>query len=230
MKDTERRRLEMFIRVREFGTAHAAEFPINGFASEQFAIVNSAINALETHAGAQSSGRGGARQGAAGKAAARDELLRDLEAISRTARGMALTTPGLEDKFRVPHNKSNQDVLAAARAAANDAPPFKAEFIRRGMPADFLEDLAADIAVMEGAISQKAQGTESHVAATAAIDAEIERGMTAVRQLDPVIRNAFASDPATLAAWFSASHVARTPRSGSPSAPQGTTTPATPTT
>jgi hypothetical protein len=119
----------------------------------------------------------------------------------------------------------NQDVLSAARAVAVDAPPFKAEFIRRGMPADFLEDLAADIAVMEQAISQKAQGTESHIAATAAIDAEIERGMTAVRQLDPVIRNTFASDPATLAAWFSASHVARTPRTKPTPAPQGTTPP-----
>lgn len=230
MKDTERRRLEMFIRVREFGTAHAAQFPATSFAGEQFAALNSAISALETHASAQSSGQGGARQGAAGKAAARDELMRDLEAISRTARSMALTTPGLDDKFRIPHNKSNQDVLAAARAAAVDALPLKAEFIRRGMPADFLEDLAADITAMEQAISQKARGTESHVAATAAIDTEIERGMNAVRQLDPVVRNTFVSDPATLAAWLSASHVQRTPRDVSTPASQGTATPTAPTT
>ena len=230
MKDTERHRLEMFLRAREFGNEHGAQFPLNSFAAEQFAILGGVISALETHASAQSSGRSGARQGVAGKAAARDELLRDLEAISRTARTMTRTTPGLEDKFRVPHNKSNQDVLATARAVAADALPFKAEFIRRGMPADFLEDLAADIAAMEEAITQKAQGTESHVAATAAIDAEIERGMTAVRQLDPVIRNIFASDPATLAAWFSASHVARTPRSSPPAASPGTANPTTPTT
>ena len=224
MKDTERRRLEMFMRVREFGTAHAAQFPPTSFAGEQLAALDSAINALETHASAQSSGRSGARAGAAGKAAARDELLRDLEAISRTARSMALTTPGLDDRFRLPQNRSDQDVLAAARAAATDAPPLKAEFVRRGMPADFLEDLAADIEAMEQAISQKAQGTESHIAATAAIDAEVERGMTAVRQLDPVVRNTFASDPSTLAAWLSASHVARTPR---PSPPSPGPTPAT---
>lgn len=228
MKDTERRRLEMFIRVREFFVAHASQFPAESFAAEQFAALESAINALETHASAQSSGQSGARQGAAGKAAARDELMRDLEAISRTARSMALTTPGLDDKFRTPHNKSNQDMLAAARAAAADALPLKAEFIRRGMPADFLEDLAADIAAMEQAISQKARGTESHIAATAAIDTEVEHGMTAVRQLDAVVRNTFASDPAALAAWSSASHVERTPRTGPAPASPGTT-PATPT-
>jgi hypothetical protein len=49
MKDTERRRLEMFIRVREFGTTHAAAFPPSSFAGEQLAILGNAVNALETH-------------------------------------------------------------------------------------------------------------------------------------------------------------------------------------
>ena len=217
MKDTERRRLEMFIRVREFGTAHTAQFPPASFAGEQLIILESAINALETHASAQVSGRSTAREGAASKAAARDELMRDLEAISRTARAMAQTTPGLSDKFRIPHNQSNQTVLAVARAAAADALPLKAEFIRRGMPTDFLEDLQADIDEMEEAITRKEQGAGSHVAATAAIDTEIERGMNAVRELDPVMRNTFSADPATLAAWTSASHVERPPRRTSPS-------------
>lgn len=219
MKDTERRRLEMFIRVREFGTSHAAQFPPSSFANEQFAILNDAIDTLETHTSAQSSGRGTARQGASSKAAARDELMRDLEAISRTARAMGQTTPGLDDKFRIPHNQGNQVVLAFARAAAADALPLQAEFIRRGMPADFLEDLQADIDLMEQAIARQAQGTESHVTATAAIDREIERGMNAVRQLDPVMRNMFAADPATLAAWMSASHVERPPRRSAQSSP-----------
>jgi hypothetical protein len=229
MKDTERRRFEMFIRVREFGAAHASQFPAGSFAAEQFAALDSAIGALEAHASAQSSGRSGAKQAATGKAAARDELLRDLEAISRTARSMALTTPGLDDKFRAPRNWGHQEVLATARAVAADAVPFKAEFIRRGLPADFLEDLTADIAVMEQAVSQKARGTDSHVTATAAIDAEVERGVTAVRQLDAAVRNTFVSDPAALASWLSASHVERTPRN-SPARTSRGATPVTPAT
>lgn len=212
MKDTERRRLEMFIRVREFGAAHAAQFPPTDFAGQQFAILDSAINALEQQTSAQSSGRSRVRESTSSKAAARDELLRDLEAISRTARAMALTAPGLNDKFRIPHNQSNQTVLATARAAAADALPLKAEFIKRGMPDDFIEDLEADIEMLEQAVTHKAQGKDVHVAATAAIDREIERGMNAVRELDPVVRNKFASDSATLAAWSSATHVERNPR------------------
>jgi hypothetical protein len=174
---------------------------------------------------AQASGKGSVSESATSKAVARDELMRDLTSISRTARAWAQTTPGLEDKFRIPHNQSDQAVLAAARAAAADALPLKAEFIRRGMPADFLEDLEADIDEMDEAIGRKAQGEGSQVAATASIEREIERGMNAVRQLDPVMRNTFAADRATLAAWMSASHVERPPRRGTPSS---STPPASP--
>lgn len=228
MKDTERRRLETFIRVHEYVEERAAQFPPASFAGEQLAILDAAINALEAHASAQSSGKGKVRESVTSKAAARDELMRDLEAISRTARAMALTTPGLNDKFRIPHNQSNQAVLAVARAAATDALPHKAEFIRRGMPADFLEDLQADIAAMEQAIERKEQGAGSQVAATAAIDAEIERGMRAVRELDSVVRNVYANDPANLAAWSSASHVERSPRRTKTAPPPTPPTPPTP--
>jgi hypothetical protein len=212
MNDIERRRLEMFIRVREFGSTQATQFPLTSFAGEQLAIVSNAINQLEMHASAQVSGKSTVRESTTSKAAARDELMQDLEAISRTARAMAITMPGLDDKFRVPHNQSNQAVLAVARATAVDALPLKSEFIKRGMPTDFLEDLQADIDEMEQAITRKVQGKESHVTATAAIDAEIERGMNAVRELDPVMRNTFAANAATLAAWMSASRVERSPR------------------
>jgi hypothetical protein len=211
MKDTERRRLETFIRVHELGAADAALFPPTSFAGEQLAILASVISALETHASAQASGKSTVRESATSKAAARDELLQDLEAISRTARAMAITTPGLDNKFRVPRNLSNQAVLAVARATFTDALPFKAEFIRRGLPASFLEDLQADIEALEEAITRKVQGHKSHVLATAAIDAEIERGMNVVRELDPLMRNIFVANTAKLAAWLSASRVERPP-------------------
>lgn len=219
MKDTERRRLEMFIRVREFGQTNAAQFPSTSFAGEQFAALSTLINELETHTGAQASGMSASRQGSMSRAAARDELLQDLQAISRTVRPLERTMPGISDKFRVPHNQSDQAVLAAARAAALDALPLKAELIKRGLPADFLEDLQADIEQLEEAITRKAQGTETHVEATAAIDDLIERGMNAVRELDPIMRNTFANDPVKLAGWMSASHVERSRQRATPDSP-----------
>ncbi|MGB8507495.1 MAG: hypothetical protein WCD76_03740 [Pyrinomonadaceae bacterium] len=212
MKDTERRRFEMFLRVQAQGREHAALFPSTSFAGEQFNTLSAVVAELETHASAQAAGLGAARQGASGKAAARDELMHDLEAISRTARPLEATSPGIIEQFRVPHNKSNQAVLATARAFADAALPLKAEFVKRGMPSDFIEELKADIEAFDKAVTLKIEGRDTHVIATAAIDELIERGMGAVHELDPILRNTFAGDHAKLAGWLSACRVERKAR------------------
>lgn len=218
MKDSDTRRYEAFLRMREFGAARAAQFPPNSFGAEKFAALGAVIAGLDEHATTQVSGLNTAQQGVTGKAAARDELRRDLEAVSRTARIMAFDTPGLEDQFRLPRGPKDQDLLNTARAFAVAAQPLAAEFTRRGLPANFLADLASEIEVFEQAVNRKTEGRAAHVAATAAIDDLIEDGMKHLRQLDTVVRNIFADDPATLAAWTSASHVERAPRAKQPAA------------
>jgi hypothetical protein len=129
-------------------------------------------------------------------------------------------TPGLQERFRLPRgNRNDQQLLTTARAFAADAVPFKAEFVRLELPADFLEDLAADIEAFEHAISDQNRHHEAHVSATESIDAVIDRGIEAVRQLDAIVRNKFRDDPATLAAWTSASHTARARRSPTTATP-----------
>ena len=212
MKDSDTRRYEAFLRVRAFGAAHAAQFPPNSFGAEKFAALGAVIAGLDEHATTQVSGLSTAQQGVTGKAAARDELRRGLEALSRTARIIGFDTPGLEDKFRLPRSPKDQELISTARAFASDAGPLAAEFVRRGLPANFLADLASDIESFEAAVSRKTEGRAAHVAATAAIDDLVEDGMKNLRQLDTVVRNIFADDPATLAGWTSASHVERSPR------------------
>jgi hypothetical protein len=225
MKDTEVRRLEMFIRVRQFGATRQASFPKDTRGSEVLAQVNAVITELEGHATTQASGARAAKEGTALKAVARAALREDLEAISRTARAMALTMPGLADKFRLPRNAGDQALLTAARAFAQDAAPLKEEFTRRGLPAGFLSELNAGITAFEESINSRAQKTGTRIAATVAVDDAIERGMNAVRELDAIVRNVFRNDPAALAEWTSASHVERapnhanTPKPPSPPAP-----------
>jgi hypothetical protein len=226
MKDTVRRRQETFLRVREFVTSRASQYPPTTLAGELLARLNTEIGNMEAHTTAQSSGRSATLESSTGKAAARDELRQDLDAISRTARAMAISTPGLEDKFRAPRSISDQALLATARAFAADALPLKTEFTRRGLPDDFLEDLNSDIEEFEQINNQQIQKRESRVAATAAIDDALERGINIVRELDAIMRNQFANDPASLAAWLSASHTERSPRH-TPATPA--TTPPAPT-
>jgi hypothetical protein len=216
MKDSETRRLEMFIRVRQFGAAHAQAFAAVARGVEVFAELDSEIKELEGHASAQHSGKRAVKEGTTLIATAREELREDLEAIQQTARSMSVTMPGLNDKFRLPRKARDQELLAVARSFAQDAAPLKAEFARRGLRADFVDDLNADIGAFAESIDGRAQKAGERVSATVAIDGAVERGMNAVRELDAIVRNVFRNDAATLAEWTSASHVERPARGTKP--------------
>ncbi|MDX6696216.1 MAG: hypothetical protein QOF02_3819 [Blastocatellia bacterium] len=212
MNDEDTRRQDSFLRGEEFGHLNAARFPAGSYVSQLFAQLTHIIVNLRAAADRQSSNMRAAQQGTTSKASLRDEILLDLRAIARTARALALTMPGLEDRFRLPHNLKEQALLSVARTFMADAAPLKAEFIRLGLPADFLEDLNTDINAYEAALTRQTQGTEEHVAATAAIEDLIEDGIRIMRELDVLMRNLLADDPATLAQWLSASRVERAPK------------------
>jgi hypothetical protein len=213
MNDTDRHQSEMVVRALDFNKTRPAAFPAETLGGELFAALDAAVKELAAHAAKQASGQSAAQAGTTSRAAARAALREDLEAIRRTARAIALEDPDFLNKFRLPRGKINdQQLLATARAFAADAAPAKNEFVRHEMPADFLDDLNADIADFETAIAAQNQSQAAHVAATAAIDATLERAVNIVRRLDAIVRNKFRNDPQTLAGWLSATHVERTRR------------------
>ena len=212
MTDDNTRCGETFLRVQQLGTDEAASYAGNTFIADLFNSLSTVITDLETHRGAQASGLTNAQQGTRSKEAARAELERGLNAVRRTARSMSIIIPGLEKKFPSVQHLKDQELLTAARMYATDAQPLKVEFIKRGLPAGFLDDLNEDIAAFGEALAQRTQGKEKHVNATATIDDLVERGMKIVRELDPIMRNLFENEPGKLAAWLSASHVERAPR------------------
>jgi hypothetical protein len=207
MNNLEIRQYDMLVRVRDFGASQTAAFPAASFGGQLFSTVNSAIAGLTSHAATQISGA--ARQSTASKAVARAHLLDDIEAISRTAKAMALDTPGLGDKFRLPRSTSDTALLTLAQAYLTDAQSLKVEFLKYAMAEDFLEDLQADISAFEAAATIKNTTKVSRVSATASIDETLAKGLKAVRQLQAVVKNKFRDDPSKLAAWASASHVER---------------------
>ena len=170
MEDTHNRRRAMFVRVKDFGIAHSSDFSPDGLGSQLFTQLTGVLTELSGHAANEASSRGAAREGTSTRAAAREALREDLEAINRTARAMAEDTPGINDKFRLPRGINDQNLLNAARAFAADAAPLSAQFRQHEMPANFLQDLTADIAALETAINHQSGGVGDHVAAGVAID------------------------------------------------------------
>jgi len=212
MNAKESRAYQKFVRVRDFGAAHAADFGPNTLGAQTFAILAGIITQIDGLGAAEASAHGGARQGTETRAHARVALREDLEAIARTARVMATEIPGLENKFRVPRNTNDTDLINAARAFKADAQPLSAEFIAHELPSDFLADLQGDIEAMDDAISNQATGVGNHVAASAALDDAFGRGLEVARKLNAIVRNKYANNPAVLAEWTSANHTERAPR------------------
>jgi hypothetical protein len=212
MTDLEKRILEMLRNVRNFGVTHDVAFPPGSLAHTLFDNIGNIVNDLEGFAAQQSSGRAAARQHTATKGAARDALIEDLTIISRTARALAFTTPGLEGKFRFRKNMNDQLLLDTARAFLADAEPYKADFLRHEVPAQLFQRLEANIAAFQASLVGQYEGGESSVTAATAFDANIELVMGYVRQLDAIVRNKLHNNPAGLAAWERARHVERAPR------------------
>ena len=212
MDSLDTRRQEMFMRVQEYTSQYPAPFAAGSYGAVLAGKLGEVVDGLRAQALDQSKGRSSVRESSGSKAAAGDELLRRMEAISRTARVMAFDVPGLEDKFRLPRGIGDQPLLLLARTFADDAEPLKSEFTKRGLASDFVEELREAVASFDDAINRKSQGRGKHVAATAAIDGLVERGVRHVREIDALVRNTFHSDPSALAAWESASHVERPAR------------------
>lgn len=228
MNDNERRKLESFVRSRDVFTARATDFAEGSLGKQHYMALVGIINEIHGLAASETSGHGAARQGTTTRSQARDALIEALEALSRTARAMSDEIPGIENKFRLPRDNNDQNLLSAARAAATDALPLKANFIAHELSLDFLEELEDDIATMEAAISSQAGGVGDHVAASAAMDDAFARGTDRQRKLDAIMRNKYANNPAVLAEWTAACHVERAPRRAKPDPAPSPPPPTTP--
>lgn len=228
MNDLFRRRLETLLRVQVFGVRHANSFPAGSRGRELFASLEATIGRIQAHATEHDTGTRASRQMSASKNVARDSLLAQLEAINRTSRVLALRSPGLENKFRMPLAFPAQDLLKAARSFLANATPLKPDFIREELSADFLDQLTAAISDFETSIEEANRTKGAKVSAHAAQDEDIGDGMSLLQQLDVNVKNKFSSDRAVLAEWASASHVERHSSGGKQPDSPGPTPPASP--
>ena len=173
-----------------------------------FAEVTAVVAELTRFATIQLASAGESRVGSATKARLRDTLREDLRAISRTVPVISVDGPQLSKKFRLPQ-AGDERLLTAARSFAEEAEPLAAEFTKHEMPADFIAKLKRDIDAFEAAVTEQNQSVATRVKATATLTALLARGAKAMQHLDPIMRNKYAEDKPTLAAWESASHVER---------------------
>lgn len=208
MNDRETRRYEMFVRVSNFGSDHAADFAAGGEGAKHFANLNQVIAGLDTAKAGQKT------NGATAKEVLLDALRLDLQNIARTARAIAQDQPGFADRFKLPANPGQIALLTAADAilAELNKPGVAAKFIAHEMPADFVQSFTNDRHAVDSAQSGLETSRESGVASTATIGPLIANGMKEITYLNAIMHNKYGSNPDKLAAWHSASHIERDPQ------------------
>jgi len=226
MNAREQARFDMLKRVADFGENNADDFKPAPPATQPtkaqklFGVVDDAIAGLADSAAGQQSGAGDYHGGTTSKSVQRDGLLAELRGINRSAAAIAAaqSKPEIMDSFRMPHGNNDTVLAAKARAFADAAEPLKAAFIELEHPANFIEALRQRVTDFENADSAQSTGQQDQASATAGIGPKIDAGLTAVKQLDAIMNNKYASNAEKLAAWLTASNVVR-PSAAKPAPP-----------
>jgi hypothetical protein len=198
MTNSETRRYEMLLRVREFGETHRDRFPAPSLARQAFDEVAAAVAQLSEQAVSKMAA---ARGGKGTKATARRALTERLEAMARCARVIAEGKPGFDDPFRMPSPRTDQALLTAGRVFVRDAGPVAEQFKSYGMPENFVESLRALVEDFDQAIRTRQAGRDGHMAARGRIEQALSSGLAAVRKLDIIVANQVHDDPVTIAVW-----------------------------
>ncbi len=211
MQASEIRQLDRDQRARVFTVNIAAALPAGSRGAELAAALDAAITEAETQAAKQDAAALDKQESTEQKRAAINTLKEQMRAMNRTARSIDEQQPGIADQFKMPAD-SDQAVLNRARAFIIAATPIPNEFTSRGLPATFLTDMQATIDSVDAAEDRQAAALAAQTAATNALSTALKQLRNIVRELDSIIRNHFRNDPATLAAWESASHIESGPQ------------------
>lgn len=219
MTDNEIREMQALERIDDFGTPRMGDFPRTGLGGQKFAEAKTLLTELRQLGEAQAAADGAAQASAEAKRRAKLSLQQKMRAYRETAKAMDADEPGTSDKFKLPTGNSEEALLNSARAFASTATAMKAGFVAREMPEAFLDDFTANITEFETHASELNLHTANRVGATAGIKSRLARAAQLRKELNPIVRNKYRNDPATLAAWNSASHVERPPKKRQPVEP-----------
>lgn len=204
MTRQQRFKYEIFVRVRDFGTAHAALFPEATKGNQAFARVLSAVAEIDEHSKNHVLGRAEARRI---KAATRVSVFDYLKTIAAAARRVTRAESAV-NPFVLPQRRSLAGELSTARAFMEEAATRQAEFEQFGLPATFIADFRARVEQLQQAADVRFSSKTVRRKAQAGISTALGQGLDAARDLDVIVAIATRqSDPTTFAAWTSARRI-----------------------
>lgn len=212
MNDRIRRLYDMYLRVLAFMSANTNDF-------KDIAIVQTHVETLRSDAEKLAelgvdrvTNAAAAKDKTIHRGDARD-LLRDaMQDVTDMWVSMVDEVGGDVNKFRMPRG-SDQNLIDYSGSFEEELPALAAEFIKRGMPADFVADLSAKRAAFIAAVEASESAKRVKIGTTAGFEEPSRSARKMVEKLDPIVKRVFRQNPQKLAEWLVASHVERPPQS-----------------
>ena len=223
MTKRQRSQYRMFVRVRDFGNTHKAQFPGGSEGSTAFAAVTAAVADIDAFNRQKQTGR---RDSKREKLAAKQWLVKRLGTIARSARVLGRTVPGADAKFPPLTRKDDVSLLQSGRLFLQEAEPVKDTFIRCGLPTTFVDDLQQAVARFEQAMAGHSAGRIGAIVSGKGISATIKQGIQTVRSLDVLVANVLDDDQVVMNTWKRQRHVDMTGKSASAGEPSDDPVPA----
>ena len=212
MTDAQRRRMDKLQRERVFLTDNAADFPKDSPVDKVSVRINPKMDAVLASDADLTLELGEKRAAQEAKDTARDRLLELLRDFATGAIAIGDDVPGIRAQFRVPDNRSDQNLIAAATAFFEASAPHADKFEAAGLTTadrDNLNTFRDDFATARAAWQSAA---EEHADAVGTLDALFRELMALSAKRSALVKLKYRDNPGKLAAWTVASHLARAPQ------------------
>jgi hypothetical protein len=212
MTDAKRRRMEKLQHEDVHMVDNAADFPADSPVDKVTVVIRPKMaEALVLDARlTQEIGEKRAAQEA--KDHSRDLLIDLLRAFATGATALNDEIPGIAAQVRVPTNRSDQNLIAAATAIHTVVEPHLEKFKDAGLTSTdhanlliFRDDFTNDRNAWESA-------AEEHAGAVGALDAIFMQMMALSRKRSALVQLKYRDNPGKLAAWTVASHLEHPPK------------------
>jgi hypothetical protein len=209
MKEVTVRKFEMLVRVVGFLVSNPIVFRKGSQGPQLVEMFKRAVGELRDLTAKQMTDIAQARADSGDRGNARNALVEAMKKINRCAQGIAVGTPGFDDKFRMPWHAGDTVILARAHSFAENATPYLKDFVNFEMAPTFVDDLIMKIKVFEQTFAAHTASKAAHVATSQQIDDALQKAMTILAQLDPIVENKLDGNFVMTRKWENVRHTER---------------------
>jgi hypothetical protein len=195
---------EMLTRVADFAARNVGLFSKKTAAVELTKDIQSAVARLSQSKAAQAAARDQLRAIRSQRVAKQAALRRQVDAIHDTAEALKITG------FSLPAKPGTSALFDTARSYATAVGSLKSQFVRHGLPSEFIDNLDSATEDLQAAIDSQVAAEGQQKAAIQDFDKTLDEALEYLERFKALLSNAMSDNHAVMAAWEVARRVERT--------------------